>query len=770
MGGTVWERVREQFNGRVTALGSSDGKETEGTSMSENDEQEEHPGVLDGVQEEIATNLRSFEILQKVLEEGPIGITKVSNELGYPHHKVRYSFRALESEGLIDSTEQGAAPTERAINKIEAYNQKLDQLQSCIISAGEILGAGPDVDTSSAASGRTEQPLDEFILDAPLDAIVGRFDSFVPLLEHENVKIRQAAVERLREISEDEEPDRIIQLASVETIADRIREDSDDIVRPTLSLLSSIADDNPAIIEPALSVLFERIGDHDVPAFVFTTIELFGDIAGVAPDTAHDVIQQHVEQLPEAGEKERVDIAQSLNGAVASEPGIKLLEPFISDLVELLDDPSKDVRVPIAGMFREIVNSDANLLNEYHGEIVELLNDDSPEVREIAIRILENLTLDIETITTIRQLAEEDPNENVRTAASDLLKEWGIAENNSTQSANMSEPTSDADTTDRSESASSPETESSPSSASRYIKNETEAQTDEISIHSQLPTSVGSLRHGTIDLTYDQFQFDEDADLIGAGGQAHVYRAEVPDEDLTVALKQPSFNTTISTDTYDRILSEARNWSQWDDHPHIVQVFDWGTEPGPWIALEYMDGGSLNEYIGAMSVQQRLWTVYSIASAVAHANTKGLAHHDIKPNNILFRKTPDDKWDVPKVADWGLSREIIKATSTISQATPDYAAPEHFGALMPDAPVDERTDVYQLGVVAYEILTGIHPSHLRGDVPAPTEINNSLPESADNIISTAITHDRTERFEHSLLFRREVEKMLSNNFPGLLDT
>jgi predicted transcriptional regulator/tRNA A-37 threonylcarbamoyl transferase component Bud32 len=729
--------------------------------MSEENMDEETPGVMDRIQKEITMLEQISEVLEYILNHEPVGIVNISDDLGYPHPKARYSMRVLEEEGLIKSTRQGAVITDNASDEIEKYNQNLDNVQSQIASIdSEVPGLSIDIDSSSTKPDTADASLDEFLADASLDAVTDRFNSFNPLLEHDDPAVRQAAVKQLLKIAEDE-PTRVMDLASILTIARLLRDEQPDICRTGFSLLVALVDYDPVIAEPVLPFLFDQLKNDDVSKSRYSVGDVFSEVAETAPGAAQDVIHDAIEKLPEASDVTRVDTVQSLNGVATTENGAKLLEPFTSDIIELLDDSNEDVRIPAARIVLVFTESDAVYLGRYEDQFAELLNDDSPHVRETVLKIIEHYTIDTDTISKIRQLAEEDPNEDVRTTALDLLAMTMVSETDSSTGAGMVEASTNSRSTD------CPETTSS-SSTPDPDKNETTTSTDEVHLRDRIPPASDVGGSTPVDLSYDQFEFDEETDLIGAGGQARVYRAEVPDENLTVALKQPAFNRTVSRDTYDRILNEARNWSRWDDHPHIVQVLDWGAEPGPWIALEYMDGGSLGEYIGTMSAEQRLWTAYAIVDAVAHANTKGLAHHDIKPNNILFRKTPDNKWDLPKVADWGLSREIIEATSSISQATPDYAAPEHFSALMPEAPVDERTDVYQLGVVCYEILTGTHPSHLRGEVPSPTEVNNSLPSSVDELINTAISHDRDKRFEHSILCKRELEAILSEDFPNLL--
>lgn len=690
------------------------------------EEEEEAPGITEQIENEIDILQRHIEVLEYILsQQGTTGITELSNELGYEHSRLRYSLRVLKEEQLIESTSTGIKITDRATNEIEDYNNDLEQIQSRIVDAGEQLGLEVNTEASREHAEARDEPLDQFVQTAPPEAVTDRFGSFDPLLKHEDAEIRESAVRRLLEIAEDES-EYVTELTTVSAIADLLHSENSNITSSGLSLIRAIVDHDPGSGEPALPTLFERINKEDTPALLYKTIELFGEIAAAAPDTAQEMIEQRLGDVPNVDDEKRVDIVQSLNGVVAADNGVALLRPHTTSIMNLLDSANENVRIPVADTVRVLAENDAALLDDHRDRIVELLEDDSPRVREAAIEILTELTISTATLTRISQLAEEDPSEDVRETASDVLE--GV-------------PT--------------PESESN--------------TTGEVLVSAQIPATSEPISLRAADLSYDQFEFDDEKDLIGVGGQARVYRARVPDEDVTVALKQPSFDMTNPKEVYDRILTEARNWSRWDDHPHIVEVLDWGSTPGPWIALEYMDGGSLKEYIGTMGVEQRLWTTYAIASAVAHANTKGLAHHDIKPNNILFKETPDDQWDVPKVADWGLSREIIKATGSISQATPDYAAPEHFDALMPSSPVDERTDVYQLGVVCYELLTGTHPSHLSGDVPSPTDIDDSLPDRVDTLISTAITHDRDERFEHSLLFKKNIEGILSDEFPTLLE-
>lgn len=723
--------------------------------MTEDEETEDIPGVLDRFQNEVTTLQRHFEVLKILYEQSPAGNVEIANKLGYPQSKVRFSLRVLEEENLIEPTAQGAVLTDDADDEIENYNRKLDQLQNRIAStANEELEVVVNTSTPSKKGSTTDTPPTELIPTASPEAIADRFGSFDPLLEHDDSKVREVTVKRLVELAENN-PQQVTEFASISVISERLLDESSDVIRSGFTLLEEIVEYDPDIAQPALPVLIDRINRDDTLVFVTKAINLFGEIASSDPEEARAIIDRQLVDLPAAKETKRVDVANSLNGVVASEDGPKILKPFLSPIVGLLEDPSEDVRIPAAGIIQEFAESDAVSLDAYHADIAELLTDDSPRAREIGIEIVDNLgTLDTKIVTTVRNLAEEDPNEDVRTTASDVLNTMPSPDTDSRVGDEAPAPTTESEATQ---------------SVSGSEGSESDSFSDADGIRDKIPTSSDIVGSGSLELSYDQFQFDEEADLIGTGGQARVYRADVPDEDITIALKQPSFSTTVSKDTYDRILKEARNWSQWDHHPHIVQVLDWGTEPGPWIALEYMDGGTLDEYIGSMSVEQRLWTAYVIGSAVAYANIKGLAHHDIKPNNILFHKTPEGQWDLPKVADWGLSREIIQATGSISQATPDYAAPEHFNAIMPEEPVDERTDIYQLGVICYEILTGAHPNHLRRDVPLPTSIDESLPSSIDDVISKAITQDRDNRYEHALVFRQEIETILSSEFPSLLD-
>ena len=271
---------------------------------------------------------------------------------------------------------------------------------------------------------------------------------------------------------------------------------------------------------------------------------------------------------------------------------------------------------------------------------------------------------------------------------------------------------------------------------------------------------------GAPDCSLDYDDLDQ-GELIGRGGNANVYRATAPgpDGELTIALKEPHLDGTLHTETVERVMDEAETWSKLDGHDHVVGVVAYGADPLPWIAMEYMDGGHLGERIDGMPFEQRLWTAIAVTRAVRSANRRGVAHLDLKPQNVLFR-TVDGAWDVPKVADWGLSRHLLEHSTSLDGLSPTYAAPEQFDDEY--GPADNITDVYQLGAVFYELFTGRPPFEgspmevMRAvateTVTPPSEVAGVPPE-LDEILGRALSTERARRYEDALQLRNALEAL-----------
>jgi serine/threonine protein kinase len=267
-----------------------------------------------------------------------------------------------------------------------------------------------------------------------------------------------------------------------------------------------------------------------------------------------------------------------------------------------------------------------------------------------------------------------------------------------------------------------------------------------------------------VSVTYDALASKEP---IGGGGSADVFKTvfSTPEEDTTLAIKEPRMSSTIHMDQVDRILQEAKTWNQLTDDNHIVDVVDWGGQPVPWIAMEYMDGGHLGDRIDEMDIEQALWTALAITKGVRHAHSKGVAHLDLKPENILFRSVAD-AWDVPKVADWGLSKHLLKQSKSIQGMSPHYAAPEQFETER--ASPDNVTDVYQLGAVFYELFTGHPPFEGRptevmravmDDQPTPPSEIADVPEALDKILLTALAKQREDRYGDIIYLRDALQEL-----------
>lgn len=256
-----------------------------------------------------------------------------------------------------------------------------------------------------------------------------------------------------------------------------------------------------------------------------------------------------------------------------------------------------------------------------------------------------------------------------------------------------------------------------------------------------------------------------DREPIGGGGNADVTKATLPtpDGDVTLAIKEPRMSGTLHTDAIRRMLEEAETWDKLDDHDYIVGVVDYGSAPIPWIAMEYMDAGHLGEKSGQMDIPQALWTAIGVTKAVRHAHRRGVAHLDLKPENVLFRSV-GDAWDVPKVADWGLSRHLLEHSKSVEGLSPQYAAPEQFDDEYGSA--DDITDIYQLGAVFYELFTGEPPFDgkpakamhkvLHEEPTGPSEIAD-VPQELDEILLTALAKEKDDRYDNVAYLRDALQ-------------
>lgn len=281
----------------------------------------------------------------------------------------------------------------------------------------------------------------------------------------------------------------------------------------------------------------------------------------------------------------------------------------------------------------------------------------------------------------------------------------------------------------------------------------------------------------------EQQQLNSDRELIGSGGQGTVYLIELPEDTppKRVAVKEPVADSrTISTDRIQTFLEEAETWQtvdrrerekqRWNDYEYIVGVIDTG-DTIPWIAMEYMDGGGLDDRLAANSagipLNEALWIGECICRGMEIAHSNGIAHLDLKPANVLFRETSSGLWDVPKISDWGLARVLAEQTGTMEGLSVDYAAPEQFEPKEFGDP-DMLTDIYQVGVLVYAMLTGEPPytgtqlsvmrNILSDNDPDPVQNHRSnLPKVADKAILRALSREKTDRHSHIIDLRKALQ-------------
>ena len=213
---------------------------------------------------------------------------------------------------------------------------------------------------------------------------------------------------------------------------------------------------------------------------------------------------------------------------------------------------------------------------------------------------------------------------------------------------------------------------------------------------------------------------------LGSGGMSTVYLARDETLDRSVAIKVMHREMSEQADQLQRFRQEARAVAKLS-HPNVVGVIDAGEDGGyPYIVLEYVEGETLKQRInrvGALDPQEALAYAIEIARGLTVAHARQMVHRDIKPQNVLI-----DADGRAKLTDFGISRELegdgLTATGRVLGTT-DYVAPE----LAMGQGVDPRSDIYSLGVVLYEMLTGDVPFHADSQVGvAMKHVNEELPD------------------------------------------
>jgi tRNA A-37 threonylcarbamoyl transferase component Bud32 len=262
-------------------------------------------------------------------------------------------------------------------------------------------------------------------------------------------------------------------------------------------------------------------------------------------------------------------------------------------------------------------------------------------------------------------------------------------------------------------------------------------------------TSTAAPRHRTsppsIDELAPHFPDLEIQELIGAGGMGAVYKARQRNLDRLVALKILSADLAQDPAFAERFNREARVLARLN-HPHIVTIFDYGIRgPYSYLVMEFVDGMNLRQAmrVGTFTPADALALVKDVCCALEYAHQEGVLHRDIKPENILI-----DARGRVKVADFGIAKltgAIGKDDYTltfpgVAIGSPHYMAPEQFES---PGDVDQRADIYSLGVLFYELLTRELPIGRF----APPSSRAPMDPRIDEIVMRALEKDRQARYQ-----------------------
>jgi serine/threonine protein kinase len=273
--------------------------------------------------------------------------------------------------------------------------------------------------------------------------------------------------------------------------------------------------------------------------------------------------------------------------------------------------------------------------------------------------------------------------------------------------------------------------------------------------------------------------------MVAKGGTAVLYKAIQTSLDRTVAVKKLHQHLTDDENFTRRFILEAKAAASLD-HENIVHVIDFGKADGDYqIIMEYVEGRSLKDILREkrrLDCAVALAIAHQVCRGLEHAHAKGIVHRDIKPGNVLIAH-----YGRVKITDFGLAKLTQAATSMTAEesllGTPLYMSPEQaYGES-----VDARSDLFSLGTMLYEMITGVQPffsencmgvinNIINCSVPPPSSLDPAIPNEVESIVMKALHKNREGRFRDAGEFRTAIEEYLGvvqlkeaeSRLPGLL--
>jgi len=258
-------------------------------------------------------------------------------------------------------------------------------------------------------------------------------------------------------------------------------------------------------------------------------------------------------------------------------------------------------------------------------------------------------------------------------------------------------------------------------------------------------------------------------EVIGVGGMAVVYKARCHRLNRLVAVKILKDDYSQDDEFRRRFHAEGQAVAM-VSHPNIVSVYDVSTtNDADYIVMELIDGISLKQYMekkGVLNWKETLHFAIQIGKALEHAHERGIVHRDIKPHNVMVLKNGS-----VKVADFGIARVMSESHTLTREAlgSVHYISPEQAKG----GRVDNRSDIYSLGVVMYEMMSGRPPyngespvavaiQHINGGAPMPSTINPNIPGGLEQIIMKAMAHEPSERYDNATAMLYDMDEFRKN--------